>query len=438
MSAVTFEGGLHPPGGKGPTEKLAVEKMAVPSEVVIPLSQHIGAPAKAAVEAGAEVKMGQMVGEPSGFISAAIHASVSGKVKAVEPRVGMMGVDIMSVVIENDGQDTPADIKGLGDGWKEAGPDELKVKVASAGIVGMGGATFPTVVKLSPPAAKPIDTVILNGAECEPMLTADHRLMLESTEEVIRGLNIVLKILGAKRGIIGVEENKPDAIEAVRKAAGSDIEVMVLKVKYPQGAEKQLISACLGRIVPSLGLPMDVGVVVHNVGTAKAISDAVVHGRPLIERIVTVSGSAAKRPANLLVRVGTPISEVIELTGGVQGSLGKLIVGGPMMGIAQRTDEAPVTKATSGILLFSQDEVSTEDPLPCIRCGRCIRSCPMRISPTDIATFSRKQMLEEAEAADALDCMECGTCAYGCPSAIPLVQEIRLGKALINASKRKK
>jgi len=342
------------------------------------------------------------------------------------------------VVIDNDGEDRPAERSGLGDAWSDASPDEIKDKIGQAGIVGMGGATFPTMVKLSPPAAKPIDTVILNGAECEPMLTADHRLMLESPEDVVRGLQIVLKVLGAKSGFIGVEENKPDAVETLRKAAPKGIEVVPLKVKYPQGAEKQLISACLGRSVPSMGLPMDVGVVVHNVGTAKAISDAVVLGKPLIERIVTISGSAVERPANLLVRVGTPIREVVDFLGGVRGDLGKLIVGGPMMGFAQRTDEAPVTKATSGLLLFSRDEVRTDPPLPCIRCGRCIRACPMRISPTDIASYSRLKMTEQAEAADAMDCMECGTCAYGCPSGIPLVQEIRLGKALINASRKKK
>ena len=438
MSAVTFKGGLHPPGGKERTEKLAVEVMKAPAEVVIPLSQHIGAPAKACVEEGAEVLMGQRIGEPAGFISAAVHASVSGKVKAVEPRVGMMGVEVLSVVIDNDGEDRPAERSGLGDAWSDASPDEIKEKIGQAGIVGMGGATFPTMVKLSPPAAKPIDTVILNGAECEPMLTADHRLMLESPEDVVRGLQIVLKVLGAKSGFNGVEENKPEAIEILRKAAPKGIEVVPLKVKYPQGAEKQLISACLGRSVPSMGLPMDVGVVVHNVGTAKAISDAVVLGKPLFERVVTISGSAVEKPANLLVRVGTPISEVISFLGGAKGDLGKLIVGGPMMGFAQRTDAAAVTKGTSGILLFSNDEINTDEPLPCIRCGRCIRACPMRISPTDIATFSRLRMAEEAEAADALDCMECGTCAYGCPSGIPLVQEIRLGKATINAAKRKK
>ncbi len=438
MSAVTFKGGLHPPGGKGRTEKLAIEPMTAPAEMIIPLSQHIGAPAKACVAAGDEVLAGQIIGEPGGFVSAAIHSSVSGKVKAIEPRVGQMGVDVLSVIIENDGEDRAVEFEGLGDGWTDAAPDALKEKIGKAGIVGMGGATFPTFVKLSPPPAKPIDTVILNGAECEPMLTADHRLMLESPEDIARGLQIVLKVLGAKTGLIGIEENKPDAIEAMRKAAPKAIEVVPLKVKYPQGAEKQLISACLGRTVPSMGLPMDVGVVVHNVGTARAISDAVVLGKPLFERVVTISGSAVERPANLLVKVGTPMSEVIAALGGFKGTLGKLIVGGPMMGFAQRTDAAPVTKGTSGILLFSEDEVDTTPPLPCIRCGRCIRACPMRISPTDIAAYSRLRMAEAAEAADALDCMECGTCAYGCPSGIPLVQEIRLGKATINAAKRKK
>lgn len=439
MSGVTFRlGGVHPPEGKERTATIAIEPAPVPSEVVIPLSQHIGAPAKPEVEPGDEVLMGQMIGSPGGFVSARIHSSVSGKVKAIEPRPGAMGVDVPSVVIENDGEDRASEMTGIGPDWRTQPAEALKELVANAGLVGMGGAAFPTHVKMSPPPTKLIDTVILNGAECEPILTADHRLMLEFPEDVVTGLQIAMRILGAQRGYVGVEMNKPDAILTLQESAkGSGTEVVPLTVKYPQGAEKQLIDACLHRQVPSGGLPMDVGVVVQNVGTAKAIADAVVRGRPLLDRVVTVSGSAVERGANLRARIGTPVSALIEACGGVKGDLGKLIIGGPMMGFSQYTDEISVTKGTSGVLLFSRAEVDTRKPAPCIRCGRCIRACPMGISPTEIATFARNEMVDEAIAANTMDCIECGSCAFGCPSRIPLVQEIRRGKALIAASKRK-
>jgi Na+-translocating ferredoxin:NAD+ oxidoreductase subunit C len=440
MSAITFKGGVHPPDGKKKTQGLAVQPLTPPAELVVPLSQHIGAPAKASVEKGDLVMMGQVIAEAGGFVSAAIHAPVSGKVTAIEPRPGMTGTDILSIIIENDGADQMVETKGLGDAWEHADADTLKRAVADAGIVGMGGATFPTHVKLSPPPTKPIDTIILNGAECEPMLTADHRLMLESTDKVVTGLQIALKILGASRGFIGIERNKPDAIEVMQAAVAkiANIEVLPLTVKYPQGAEKQLIDACLNRQVPSGGLPMDVGVLVQNVGTAAAMTDAAIDGRPLIERIVTVSGSAVQTGGNFRARIGTPISLLIEAAGGVKGELGKIIAGGPMMGFTQHTDEIPVTKGTSGVLLFEKGELDTAPPDPCIRCGRCIRACPMRISPTEIATYARHGMVEAVKRADALDCIECGSCSFGCPSRIPLVQEIRLGKALIAQSKNKK
>ncbi len=438
MKAVTFSGGIHPSYNKDLSSAVTTRPLDPPEEIVIPLSQHIGAPARTCVEKGDEVLIGQPVGDAGGFVSSVIHSSVSGKVKGVEPRAGAVGTEVNSVVIENDGQDRTVDFSGLGDDWRSAETSELKDRIQQAGLVGMGGAAFPTHVKLSPPDDKPIDAVILNGAECEPYLTADHRLMLEHPADVITGLSIVMKILGASQGFVGVEVNKPDALEALREAsADSGITVVPLQVKYPQGAEKQLIDACLKRQVPSGGLPMDVGVVVQNVGTAAAITDAVVRGRPLYERILTVTGAGVAEPANLVVRMGTPVAHAIDACGGVRGELGKLVLGGPMMGFAQYTDQVPVTKGTSGILLLEKSAVDTREPDPCIRCGRCARACPMRIIPADIAAFSARQMYERAEEYDALDCIECGSCAFGCPSRIGLVQHIRLAKAAIMAQRRK-
>lgn len=438
MKALTFRGGVHPRYNKDRTAGIETVALAPPQEIVIPLSQHIGAPAKAAVEAGAEVLVGQVVGEANGFVSAVIHSSVSGKVKAVEPRPTMSGMPALCVVIANDGEDRQVEPGGLGNDWAKASQDELKDLVRRAGLVGMGGAAFPTHVKLSPPPDKAIDAVLLNGAECEPYLTADHRLMLERPQDVVTGCHIAMTVLGAKDGAIGIERNKPDAIEAVTKAAqGTRIRVVPLEIKYPQGAEKQLIDAILGREVPSGGLPMDAKVVVQNVGTAAAIADAVLRGKPLYERVVTITGSAIKDAKNLLVRVGTPVSYIVESCGGITGDLGKLIAGGPMMGHAQHTDEVPVTKGTSGLLFLAPAEVDTRAADPCIRCGRCVRACPMRLMPTEISKLSSLGRTAEAETLGVLDCIECGSCSYECPSRLPLVQEIRLGKASIQAARRK-
>lgn len=435
--STTFSGGIHPAYNKGLAEKEAIESLPPPQEAVVPVGQHIGGPAKPVVAKGDEVKAGQVIAEAGGFISAPVHAPISGKVTAIEARPHPLGRRLDAIIIKGDGEDTWVDPMEPLD-LAEANHDALVGRIRDAGIVGMGGATFPTHVKLSPPKGKPIDVVILNGAECEPYLTADHRVMVEDATRVVDGLVIIKKILGAKRAIIGIEENKPDAIKSISEAAeGQSIEVISLEVKYPQGAEKQLIDAILARQVPSGGLPMDVGVVVQNVGTAKAVADAVFDGIPLVQRVTTVTGSIVKQPKNLLVRVGTPISEVIEACGGLTADPAKLILGGPMMGMAQHTDEVPIIKGTSGILLLGAGDVSVEPEGPCIRCGECVRACPMGLRPTDLNTLSEAGLFVEAEAEDVFDCIECGSCSWGCPARILLVQRIRHAKTQIQAARRK-
>lgn len=411
--------------------------MAEGDELVILLSQHIGAPAEACVKKGDFVKKGQVIGTAKGFVSVPIHASTSGEVIAVEPRLGTAGTKVPAVVIKADGQDA----------WDESlsgadpdtlTPQEIKDRIRDAGIVGMGGATFPTHVKLSPPEDKKIDYLILNGVECEPYLTADHRLMLEDPENIIQGILIIKKVLGVEKAVIGIEANKPDAIELMAKAcAGRGIEVNALKVQYPQGAEKQLIYAVTGREVPSGGLPMDCGCVVQNVGTAAAVNDAVRRGIPLIERIATVSGSAVVEPKNLRIKIGQPISKLVECCGGVKGELGKVIQGGPMMGMAAVSLDVPATRGTSGILLFSEGQVLKDPEGPCVRCGNCVRACPAFILPTEVAFKTRKGLIDEAEKLNAMDCIECGSCTYICPARIPLIQYLRQAKGAIIAKRRK-
>lgn len=437
----SFPGGIHPHYEKEITSGKAIRELDPPAEVVIPLSQHIGAPADACVAKGDEVLAGQVVGESRGFISCPVHSSVSGKVKAVEPRPHPSGREMPSVVIESDGEDRWTEMTALEGDLLDAPADEVRDRVQRAGIVGLGGATFPSHVKLSPPGDKAIDTVILNGAECEPYLTADHRLMVEQASDVARGLALIVKAVGAGKGIVGIEANKADAAQAleheVRQLSdrlGVALTVEVLPVVYPQGAEKQLIYALLGRQVPSGGLPMDVGALVHNVGTAVAMVHAVEDGRPLVDRVVTVTGDAVAEPCNLKVRLGTPVSALIEAAGGyVEQGACKLVIGGPMMGFAQYTDQVPVIKGTSGVLVLTEKSVHRVEPGPCIRCGECLRHCPMKLNPTQIAVYAERDMDQEADRIGALDCIECGCCSWGCPASIPLVQLIRHAKAEIMA-----
>lgn len=437
MRAKTFPRGIHPPEFKSLSEHLAFETLPAPDKVYIPLHQHFGAPAKSLVNKGDEVLVGQKIGEAPALFSADVHSSVSGKVLAVEPYIHPAGRPVLSVAIQNNGEDRRVDPGDIPADPTALSAEEIRKKVKEAGVVGMGGAAFPTAVKLSPPKDKPIDTVIINGCECEPVLTADHRLMLEFPEDIINGALLVRKATGAARIIIGVENNKKDALDLLRKkAAGTGIEVETVKTKYPQGAEKNLISAILKREVPKGGLPFDVGVVVQNVATAKAVWDAVARNLPLYERPLTVSGPMVTTPKNLIVRIGTPFQVVLDSCGGINGEADTLIMGGPMMGLSQWTADVPVIKGTSGILLWKMDRSPRE--YACIRCSRCVDHCPMGLVPTQIMKLVKYDHLEKAEAWGAQDCVECGSCQYGCPAKIPLVHWIRLGKNKIISIKKKK
>ena len=439
MKLFRFPGGVHPEEHKDLTSSKPIEELSAPEIVTVAMGQHLGAPAEPEVKPGDQVLMGQRIGKPRGFISAAVHSPVSGKVKRLaecpHPVVGRS----RAVLIENDGEYTPA-FKAPERPWSELDPKQLLEMIGDAGVVGLGGATFPTHVKLSPPENKPIDTVIINGAECEPYLTSDHRLMLERPEDVVAGLKIICKILGAKRAAIAVESNKPDAVARLSAKLIHDeqnIEILVPTVKYPQGAEKQLIYAVTKRKVPRGGLPMDVGCVVQNVGTAVAIRDAVVLGKPLIHRVVTVTGMGITKPKNLKIAIGTPLRNLIETCDGLQDGVVKVISGGPMMGLALYTLDMPAIKSTGGLLCLTDAEAHEAEEQPCMRCGRCIRACPMQLQPTLMAQRIKMEDVAGAEALGAKDCIECGCCAYSCPADIPLVQYIKLAKAEIaKAAKR--
>lgn len=433
MSLATFKGGIHPPDKKELSKDKAISPAKPPKRVVIPLAQHIGAPCKLSVTIGQEVKKGEVIGTPEGFVSAPVHSSVSGKVVAIGEFPLATGRTATSVVIENDGKEEWATLKDNPD-YLKLSPDELKGKVRDAGIVGMGGAAFPTHVKLSPPKEKPVDVVILNGAECEPYLTADYRLMVERPKDVVEGLKVLMKIVGVNRGVIGIENNKPDAIKAIEAAVSGEpnIKVCALEVKYPQGAEKMLIKATVDREVPARGLPMDAGVVVQNIGTAVAVYEAARYGKPLIERVVTITGEGIKEPKNLMVKIGTLVADLIEECGGFKGEAAKVISGGPMMGFAMYSLDVPVTKGTSGVLVLPEEGVlHAEDFGPCIRCGRCIDVCPMGLMPSMLSVLSERGFYEEAKEYNLFDCFECGTCTFVCPSKRPIVQLVRLAKSQV-------
>ena len=434
----TFAGGAHPPTHKDLTRSTGIVDAALPERVVVPLRQSLGAPAEACVKIGDAVRVGQKIGEANGFISVPVHASVSGKVVAIGRFPHPLGSEQPAIVIEGDGADEwHESVRARGDA-RTLSAEEIRSIVREAGIVGQGGAAFPTHVKLTPPESKPIDTAVLNGAECEPWLTADHRLMLETPAEILEGFLLIMKALGCSKGLVGVEANKMDAVAAMVKAvpAGADVTVVPLEVKYPQGAEKQLIDALLRRKVPSRGLPMDVGVVVQNVGTSFATYEACLLGRPLVARVLTLAGTPLARPANYRARIGTLVSALVQQSGGIQGEVSKVVVGGPMMGIAQATLDVPVVKGTSGVLLFAPGESHDRPEEPCLRCGRCVDTCPMRLVPTQLEKLVAAGRIAAADAIGLWDCMECGSCAYVCPSKRPLVHVFKLGKHIATEQRK--
>ncbi len=438
MKVFSFKGGIHPPEFKEYTAHLEIEKAKDPKVVIIPLQQHIGAPAEAVVEVGDLVKVGQMIAKPGGFVSAAIHASVSGKISEIGMKPGTNG-EILCAVIESDGKNEVDDSIQPRSDLSNLSKKEIVSEIEKAGIVGMGGASFPTHVKLSPPDDKKIDTVILNGAECEPFLTCDHRLMLEKPEEIIKGLELIMRGVGAEKGIIGIETNKPDALEVMFEKASNykSIEVVGVETKYPQGAEKQLIQACLDRVVPSGGLPMDVGVVVNNVGTSYQVYESLSTGMPLIERVVTLSGSALAEPKNMSVKIGTSVNDLLEQCGGLKEEVRKVIMGGPMCGQAVSSTEIPIMKGSSGVLFFNEEDGDLPEASNCIRCASCIHVCPVYLQPLHISAYAEKNQFDIAERYRPMDCIECGSCSFVCPAKIQLLQGIKIAKNEVQKKKNK-
>jgi electron transport complex protein RnfC len=440
MRKAGFKGGIHLHGYKELTSGKATVPARIPDRLYIPLSQHIGAPCASLVLVGDRVGKGQKIGEGKGFVTAPIHASVSGTVSAIELREHPGGSFVHCVVIENDGKEEWAESVKPSGNPDALGPEELRERIFEAGIVGMGGATFPSHVKYSPVEGKKAEVVILNGIECEPYLTSDHHLMLEKPERIVAGLRYIMRSTCCDKGIIAIEDNKMDAVEVLRKAAApyNDITVMVMPEKYPQGSEKQLIYACTGKEVPADGgLPLDVGVIVNNVGTAAAVADAVEKGVPLIERYLTLSGSGIRTPENYLVRIGTLFKDLVEQSGGYVGDIEKIIAGGPMMGKTLFNDEVPVVKGSSGIVVVRSDDKPEMKEFSCVRCARCIDACPAFLEPTSLVRLSKKRAWEEAEQFHVTSCIECGSCVYGCPAHIPLVQHIRKAKQAVLAAKAK-
>jgi Na+-translocating ferredoxin:NAD+ oxidoreductase subunit C len=436
----TFKiGGVHPNDMKL-SAQVAIQSLPLPKAVTIPIIQHIGAPAKIVVQRGDNVKVGQIVATHEGFVSSNIHSSVSGRVGIIEEVMDSSGF-----------KHTAINIKVKGDDWEESidrsdslvkeiilNPKEIVSRIMEAGVVGMGGAAFPSHVKLTVPEGKHVDYLLINGVECEPYLTADHRLMIEKPDQIIVGIKILMKAIGVEKAIIGIEDNKHDAIEVFKGLLKDEkgISVEALEVQYPQGGEKQLIQALLDREVPSGGLPADVGTIVHNVGTTYAVYEAVQKNKPLLERVVTVTGKSVKQPSNFLVRIGTPVIDLLIAAGGVPEDTGKIVSGGPMMGKAIADLDVPIAKGTSGILLIPKDEATRAEVYNCVHCGKCIEACPMGLEPYRLLLMSKKGNSTRAKEEHILDCIECGSCSFVCPSNRPILDYIRLGKTQIRKQKK--
>ncbi len=425
-------GGVHPAENKLSVNQKIID-LGLPASVSIPISMHLGVPSKPMVEKGSEVEVGQLIAAGDGFVSANIHSPFSGKILKIDKYLDPSGYKRDSIFIDIEGDTWLPEIDRSSDIKKEFSysAEEIIQKIKDAGIVGLGGATFPSHVKLSIPRGRKAEYLIINGVECEPYLTADHVLMLEKSEELLIGTSLLMRGLKVDKAVIGIENNKPDAIEKLQKIALNykGISVQALKVKYPQGGEKQLIKSILNREVPSGGLPVDIGAVVFNVGTAFAVYEAIQKNKPLIERIVTVTGKKLKKPSNFRVRIGTPINMLIEAAGGLPDNTGKVINGGPMMGKALPDTNIPVVKGSSGILLIPAEESKRKAVEPCIRCSKCVSVCPLGLEPYLLMALSQKSLFDRLEAEHVMDCIECGSCSYICPSGRPLLDYIRLGKS---------
>lgn len=438
MQLLTFKSGVYPPHNKHFTEDKKIEFLMPNGLLTYPMAQHIGKPCEPIVKVGDRVLVGQKIGESDGFVSSPIHSSVSGTVKEIGPKKVPDGREILSVVVENDGLYEKYDGITPRESYEDLSKEELLKIIRDAGIVGMGGAGFPTHIKLSPPADKKIDTIIVNGAECEPYLTSDYRVMLEETQRVVDGIKIMLHMFQGAKGYIGIEDNKKEAILKIKEAVKDipNIEVKVLKTKYPQGGEKQLIYSITKRMVPSGGLPADVGCIVQNIETAVAIERAVLRGKPIMRRIVTVSGGAIKNPKNLNVRLGTSLRELVEAAGGFKKEPAKIICGGPMMGIEIHNLDAPVIKGTSALLCLTEEEVKPSEEFDCIRCGKCVQACPMNLIPTTLNTLAAREEYQAFEAEHGMDCIECGCCSFVCPAKRNLAMSFRAAKKAVIASRK--
>ncbi len=446
MSKLTFKKGIHPKHAKNFTKNREIEVVMPEGDVTIMLQQHIGAPCKPLVKVGDEVLVGQKIGDSESFVSAPVHATVSGKVKKITDVLHPNGSMVSGIIIDNDGQYNEIEMKPK-DPYTMS-KDDILTTVREAGIVGMGGAGFPTFIKLNPPKDKTIDYIIVNGAECEPYLTSDHRVMLEETDRVVLGLSVILSMYPDAKGVIGIEDNKPDAIKAMEEAVeafkassnlpfAKNMSVATLATKYPQGAEKQLIYSVTKREVPAGKLPADAGCIVQNIDTVVAIHRAFFRGRPLMRRIVTLSGENVKNPGNYKVRIGTSYRQLIEHAGGLIDESKKIISGGPMMGIALFSVDVPIIKTSGAILLLSDNEMHTGEESACIRCGKCVGACPMNLLPLELDKFARHKAHDRFDTYKGMNCIECGSCSFVCPSKRHLVHAIRTTKRTIMAERRK-